>query len=769
MDDPRPKTILDLGMRLHVPYNNDFGLIDAITPLARYIRSLYLPCNFEILSSGRYGGNTTIRNWRTYDREVRKIVTRLRPLGIHVNMLFNSTYVKPSTLQSFESSPLHTYLEERIADGIEWVTLANIELAKCVRRCFPSLKIDVSVLAFIDSVRRARYWQDLVRPNMICMDLDQGRNLPLIKSIGEMTGLPVKVLVNSFCLPECPYKSFHYIHFSLRESSPFTSCWEERSRRPWRFYAGRIVPPYYLRHYQGLIRDLKITDRSAPTPVIVRLIRYYAEELESKHYVPDRGETTGASGLPEIGYNVQRPYYEHNARHPWLMELPENVFDKTGTCDRNCHQCNFCYQTWQRQWSVNEDLPALQDFIARTARSADERRYYEDLLLSLHYQRHNVPFVRHLRNVLAYTDPAFADLFHYLRALAYHEAREDALADKYLVLVRDPPLQKVLRACLESTRDAPVIRYLDFDDQDPESFQYLARLRREQGVDALARRAETYLKLGESEQALPLIEAIGNDPELLDRLIDVAFRNKRYPLTITLLERKTAELDVPDQIRWAWALFRLSRPWKQRLYRVRMGSLKGVHLDPVLQFYYLKLLLAEGRVPPGAIPLDPLLTLAGRLQRNHDLALAAEVLQTLLVLDPDHVAGLRRYQTVLREMNRMEEAAAMTRRIAAIHEKHAAQLERASRAERPQDHHFGLSEVYFAMRDFEAAARHARQAVTADASLSDGWLRLLDCLGKLDDREELAIAQREHLLALATAGKELPRPARSGSGLGHAQ
>ena len=86
---PRPRghvaSILDLGMKLHVPYNNDFKLIAALGPYAKYIASIYLPCDSRVLGTGRYDRTLALRNWSTYDRELGGILERVRPLGIDIN------------------------------------------------------------------------------------------------------------------------------------------------------------------------------------------------------------------------------------------------------------------------------------------------------------------------------------------------------------------------------------------------------------------------------------------------------------------------------------------------------------------------------------------------------------------------------------------------------------------------------------------------------------------------------------------------------------
>ena len=134
-------SLLDLGMKLHVPYNNDFALIDRLLPFAPYIRSIYLPCNHTVLGSGRYEGRATNRNWENYDAEVKEIAEIVAPHGIKVNMLLNSLHIPSDILNNFQGSALYRYLKEYENSTVEWLTVANIQLAILLRSFFPSFKL----------------------------------------------------------------------------------------------------------------------------------------------------------------------------------------------------------------------------------------------------------------------------------------------------------------------------------------------------------------------------------------------------------------------------------------------------------------------------------------------------------------------------------------------------------------------------------------------------------------------------------------------------
>lgn len=711
-------SLQELGMRLHVPYNNDVALIEAIIPYAASIVSLYLPCNHTVLGSGRYEGRSTNRGWDSYDVEVKEIARLLAPHGISVNMLLNSIHVSSDILNNFQGSRLYRYLKEYAESGVEWLTVANIQLAMLLRRHFPSFKLDVSVLGLVDTVARAQYWHELVHPDMFCVDLDCSRDLKLIEQISRATGMPVKVLVLDFCLPDCPYKPWHYIHNALKEDNAF-SCWEIRANRPWYYYRGRSVPPYYLHRYAGLIHDIKIVERNSDTSDILRNIRHYVEDSDSKYILPRGGIVQEGDSVPSIMSGFDKLYVTLNSKHPLFMPLQEHLFERTAICDRNCGACRFCYEAWKEEWQVREEYDLLAAYLREVFQDIATLRYYSGLLDSLHAQRHNVVFVATIKSMYAYIEETFQQVLYYFLALAFLELKSP-LADSYISKVAPPALAAHLQQIRISLRDRQVICYSDFDESDRDSFLYLQRVITAAMTDRYAayHLTEYYLRMHEEGTALEAIEKIELDGELLERFTVVAFQNGCYEAVLRL----TVNLD-----HW----FPAANPRHSRLNVMRRfsGVMTGTSgaktsgetpLGPFVwygqqeafAFLYLNKLI--NGIPPARKELDVLADCAYALQVNKDRRLARMVYDFYLTADSANLTVLKRYHQLLLDMNKRKEAETIQRTIDQLYSEHERELGQIEQIENKAVRYAALADAYYRLRDYEHAALYASKLLDID-------------------------------------------------------
>lgn len=674
-------SLLDLGMRLHVPYNNDFGLIEKLIPYAPYIRSIYLPCNHNVLGSGRNEGRATNRNWDSYDAEVKDIAKIVAPHGIKVNMLLNSLHVSADILNNFQSSALYRYLKKYEFSDVEWLTVANIQLAMLLRRHFPRFKLDVSVLALIDSVKRAQYWYDLVRPDLFCLDLDRSKDLHLIENITLRTGVPVKVLVMDFCLPDCPYKPWHYIHNALKEENPF-SCWQLRADKPWYYYKGRSIPPYYLGRYAGLIHDIKIVERNSDSETILRNVLHYAKQSDSRYMLPDGGIVQAGVMPPAISPSVDKLYYNLNSKHPLFKPLPDNVFDQTLGCDLNCGNCTFCYDVWKDEWQVRENYELLAGYVREMFTDPASQRYYLGLLDNLHGQRHNVAFIAAIRAMEEYVEEPFRTVLDYFLGLALIELKSP-LADVYIKRLNVPELCEHLRQMQVVCRGQEVITYTDFDPYDTNSFVYLQRLVLDASSDSSARYnlIETYLRMREEKSAQELLESVELDEEMLKRFCLAAFDSSCYDIVILLTEHleNVAGLSAPLCARLS-VVRQFSRLMKGLAQEEGALSFLGTSSSYSQKENFAHLFLNNmcNGVRPNRHELEVLAVYCVTLQTEKYRAFAKMIYDFYLTLFPDQLNVLTKFQELLFDMNKRTEADEVSNVIDRLNLKNRGELDRLS-------------------------------------------------------------------------------------------
>ncbi len=728
----------DTAMRLHVPYNNDRALIDRLIPYASHIRSLYLPCNHTVLGSGRYEGRASNRNWETYDRELLEIAETLAPHDITVNMLLNSIHVSSDVLNNFQGSPLYQYLQKFEGSLVEWLTVANIQLAILIRKHFPRFKLDVSVLALIDSLKKAQYWYDLVRPDLFCVDLDHGKDLQLIHDITAVTGVPVKVLVMDFCLPDCPYKPCHYIHNALKEENAF-SCWGIRGDKPWYYYKGRTIPPFFLHQYIGLINDIKIVERNSDSDTIIQNVRQYVEEVDSRFMVYRGGIVPGDRGKLIISPTVDKLYYNLNSKHPLFKEVPVAVFEKTVACDHNCGVCTFCYDAWKEEWQVSESYELLSDYLKRWYVDGGKRDYYQRLLDHLHGQRHNVTFIESIKLMKEYVDGPFLQLLDYFTALAFLEAKS-RLAEPYLerLALTAPELLSHLSQLQDSFRCRNVITYTPFDQYDECSFVTLNALESAGTADVsdCFRLIELLLSMGEEQAAEKHIASLTCDDELFVCLCLSAFNSGCYATVFRLCNTSVSAGLLTDSQRSRlelMAYFCCEMTGTVSVQEVPgpfMTSNSYSHKENYARLY---LNYRYHGLLPTRSEQEALLFYVSSLRRDKKRRDARTVYRFCLVLNPDHITLLKGYHELLLEMNLVEEGREVAGTIDQLYQKSRLIFDQIGTIPQSLQRLSALALQYHSIKDYENAALNAAKVVDNDPTSSRAWDLLFSSLKQKGD------------------------------------
>lgn len=92
--------------------------------------------------------------------------------------------------------------------GARGVTLANPYLVELVRSSFPELEVHVSVLARVDSPRKASFYDDLGVTG-IYLAPEANRDFGRLRAIRRAVDCRLSVLVNEGCLLQCPLAHYH--------------------------------------------------------------------------------------------------------------------------------------------------------------------------------------------------------------------------------------------------------------------------------------------------------------------------------------------------------------------------------------------------------------------------------------------------------------------------------------------------------------------------------------------------------------------------------
>lgn len=338
-------------MEFSVPYNGDRSLISQLAVLRDVeevpIRELFLSGPKENASSGRVVHNGNVEQFYA-------TVEQMHAAGFRVNLVMNSTCEGLATYSDEYGEYLRNFVGYMIDDlGIEAFTVANPYVLAIVREVAPKVEIAASVLADVDCVERAQAFRRL-GATVVTPDVSINRDLRTLKRIKEGSGLELKVMVNEGCLYKCPYRKYHFNVMSHVSSNAarvgktlsadqfksqidyvagqsfFNMCGADLRADPSQILKSGWVRPEDLRAYSEVTSFFKISGRSRPTHVILRMVRAYACECWDGDLL-DLMDSSLYAHAAATGVRLDNKLLGQ-----------ERFIDHVMNCGRDCKACGFC-------------------------------------------------------------------------------------------------------------------------------------------------------------------------------------------------------------------------------------------------------------------------------------------------------------------------------------------------------------------------------------------------------------------------------------------
>jgi len=215
--------------------------------------------------------------------------------------------------------------------GLMTVTVANPLYIEKIKKEFPSLGINASVLCQINSVQKAIFFQNF-GCNTLLLDPDINRDLKLLSEIKKSVSCKIRLIANEGCVFQCPCRTFHFNLTSHQSKTKkdidffFPMCRSMKSelsnifKSPW-------IRPEDLGKYRAITSHFKLTDRKLPAKDMARIARafmveeYHGNLLEIIPGLGNQGLTLENDELGRIRF-----------------------FDKISSCNKRCHECSYCVE-----------------------------------------------------------------------------------------------------------------------------------------------------------------------------------------------------------------------------------------------------------------------------------------------------------------------------------------------------------------------------------------------------------------------------------------
>lgn len=266
---------------LSVPTNWEEALLDVYT--SGQISEVYGKLAEDAVGGGRPAFSVTNVN----RKKARKYISSVRERNCRFNYLLNSSCLGGREYTRRGLRDIYELLEWISGAGVDTVTVSIPFLAELIRSNFRDLKINVSVMAQVDSLKKALFWEDLGVSCITLLHTKVTRDFKLIEQIRNRVKCDLALMANNHCIPDCPREAYHGTMSShASQSGPLQgnfildyclmACRLNKIVNPHLFISSSWIRPEDVDIYEkrGIDR-IKIVDRRLQSGELKRIIEAY--------------------------------------------------------------------------------------------------------------------------------------------------------------------------------------------------------------------------------------------------------------------------------------------------------------------------------------------------------------------------------------------------------------------------------------------------------------------------------------------------------------
>lgn len=352
------------------------------------------------------GGKLSYQLPQVSKKQAAAHVKEIHKHGLKFNYLLNASCLNNLEWTISGQKKLHSLLEWLADIGVDSVTVSVPYLLEMIKKQYPRFKVYISTLSGINTVQRAKYWEELGADKITLFNLDVNRDFNLLKQIRKNVRCELQLIANVNCLYECPFYLYHanlasHSSQSLHSTNGFVidycrlSCRYKQLKNPIDFIRSTWIRPEDICYYEDVgINWIKLIDRGMTTETILMIVDAYAKrdyEGNLLDLFPDPTKNImfqRLNPLHKLRYffrpasvNIFRlfkkrkvltnvgVYINNKALKGFLLHFLKNDCGLT-----SCQECGYCEEVSKRVVKIDADLQlqALDSY----------RRYLDDIISS---------------------------------------------------------------------------------------------------------------------------------------------------------------------------------------------------------------------------------------------------------------------------------------------------------------------------------------------------------------------------------------------------
>ncbi len=311
-------------------------------------------------------------------------VERVRKEGFEFHYLLNSSCLGNREWTRSGQNELNKLLDWIYQINTDGVVVASPYLAQFIKKRYARLKISVSCFANVNSVERARFWEDLGAAVITLSQVELNRNFKLLKQIRKNVKLELQLIVNDNCTHDCPLFFYHNnvtSHGSQMASELgsfifdycFLTCRLQRIANPMYFIRTAWIRPEDKKIYEDIgIDRLKLVDRGMHSDAIASIVDAYSKGSYPGNLYDLFNSPSKSLWLKKVNFFHKLKYFFHPQsvnifkilKHRGVVKDIEVYIDNTKLdgfinyffeedCRyKSCRECGYCQQIADKVVSI---------------------------------------------------------------------------------------------------------------------------------------------------------------------------------------------------------------------------------------------------------------------------------------------------------------------------------------------------------------------------------------------------------------------------------
>jgi collagenase-like PrtC family protease len=346
------------------------------------------------------GGRASLMLGPLSARQLRHHIETVHHAGLQFNYLLNAACLDNMEFTRNGRRRIHRLLQWLSDLEVDAVTVAIPFLLEFIKQHFPNIRVRVGVYAEADHVLNVKHWAAMGADSITLNSPFVNRDFETLAEIRRAVTCDLQLLVNNSCIQSCPYTAYHKVTLAHASQAGHASggffidycylkCSFLKLLEPVNYIRSDWIRPEDVPQYESLgYSTLKLTERNAPTDVMVRRVKAYAEKrfdgnlldlVQPFGYQTKSKETMkGKLGRAWwLGKHIYRPWKTRWSQLRRAKKLAEKrgMLHRSGTeapvvvdnraldgflnsfpknCrSRDCEQCQYCHQWTARAVRVN--------------------------------------------------------------------------------------------------------------------------------------------------------------------------------------------------------------------------------------------------------------------------------------------------------------------------------------------------------------------------------------------------------------------------------